>query len=428
MKVGFGGCSACVPPSSLLKKNVYIASSSGIMGIEFCRILLNVMRNTLLNDQSLAQRPRLQEACVLLHDMAQRLEANAKLPTMVELRSELGISVQTLNDAVRELEKRNILRSVRGTGIYVAQQHQRLVTGNIGFASSHNMHPAQDIAFWGMVLAGMRQAAGERNCQLLLIDNGSTFNRWEKVDGVVLCNTLDPRDPYRPLPSLPRNFPCISIFNEIGDAPCIAVDDFSGAYQLTSHLVALGHRRIAYLATANAGLSQLEQRKQGYLKALRDAGLEPNRHYMRELHKRSEWEGLPTWYPQAGQYYMQRWLEEDWDELGCTAVVAQNDDTAEGVIAALQQAGFEVPRDISVTGFDGLPVANGTPRLTTAQMPLLEVGRQAVTGLLDWLIDPSRVPQNMQLPAPLIVGQTTSPPGSDALPKSAYEEKLLAEH
>src|SRR5690606_22889567 len=106
----------------------------------------------------------------------------------------LGISVQTLHDAVRELEKRHILNSVRGVGIYVASQRPISLTGNVGFLTPCNMPPAQDLSHWGLLLAGLREAVRERGYHLLLIDDGANFTRWDKIDGVILCETHDPRN------------------------------------------------------------------------------------------------------------------------------------------------------------------------------------------------------------------------------------------
>ena len=360
----------------------------------------------LQQDRVLAQRPRLQEACLKLQGIAQELGEEAKLPTMVELRNQLGISVQTLSDAVRELEKRSILNSVRGVGIYVTPQRDRLLTGNIGFVTPHYMPPAQDISYWGEILAGMREAARDRGCHLLLIDDGEAFTRWEKIDGAVLCQLHDPRNPLPQASLLPRGFPCVAILNEIPATPLVTADDFEGQYQLTQHLIHLGHRRIAYLMAANAEISQLEQRKRGYLQALREAGIKSNPRWIRDLHSNGEWENLSNWYVEAGERFTNQWLQEDWQEVGCTALMVQNDEAAQGAIAAFQATGLEVPRHVSVVGFDGWK--SFVPQLTTVRVPLFEIGHTAMRLLLDWLENPLLAPQSTYLPVSFIEGQTTA--------------------
>ena len=364
------------------------------------------MSSTLQEDRILGQRPRLQEACVKLNGLAEQLDADEKLPTMVELRSQLGISVQTLNDAVRELEKRDILRSVRGVGIYVAQKRGRLVTGNVGFVSAS---PKTDINYWGLLLAGMSEAASQRGCHLLLIDNIKTFEEWEKIDGALLYFSQNPRSPHLEMPKPPRGLPCVTILNRLPHIACVETDDVDGGYQLTRHLIECGHRRIGYLARSGVNLSQLDNRKEGYLKALSEANIDPDPQWQRQLPMEKKWNGV---YMEAGEFYMRRWLEEDWHELGCTALVTQNDDTARGAIAALEAAGVKVPRDVSVTGYDGLPPYPEMRRLTTIQVPLFDVGKQAMSSLLDWVANPEQPSGNTCLPIRFIEGQTTARPFS----------------
>jgi DNA-binding LacI/PurR family transcriptional regulator len=366
------------------------------------------MSITLQDDRILGQRPRLREACVELHDIAQQLGAGEKLPTMVELRSQLGISMHTLNDAVRELEKRNVLNSVHGVGIYVTGQKQRKLTGNMGFLAPYNMRPEENVAYWGSVLAGMRSAARDRGYHLLLIDNASDFERWDKIDGAVLCDMHDLRDPQPATQQPPDVFPCVAILNRVRGMACVSVDDAGGAYQLTRHLIELGHRRIAYLGSFNPGLSQLKKRKESYLKALKEAGLEPDARWMRELRYRHEWDDLSDWYPLAGELSVRSWLKEDWSELGCTALVVQNDHAAQGAVTAFRAAGIKVPHDVSVAGFDGLPPQNGEPQLTTIHLPLFDVGEHAMRMLLDYLQNPSTPPRDICLPVNLVVGQTAA--------------------
>ncbi len=361
----------------------------------------------LQEDQVLAQRPRLQEACLKLNSIAEELGAEAKLPTMIELNSALGISIQTISDAVRELEKRSILNSVRGVGIYVSPQRNRLRTGNVGFVTAANAE--HDNYYWGIALAGMREAARLHDCNLLLIDNGDDFERWEKIDGALLYFSQNPYSPQLAMPQPPRTLPYLTLLNKIPGVACIHVDDFDGSYQLTKHLVDSGHRRIAYLSHGNVGLSLLDQRKGGYLAALREAGIEKNPRWMRGLSIPDEWSGSQVAYPMAGEHYTRQWLGEDWHDLGCTALVVQNDHAALGAIAAFEAAGVQVPRDVSVVGFDGLPTYHGAAQLTTAQVPLFEVGKSAMISLMNWLRDPSQTPQDICLPTRFIQGQTTAP-------------------
>jgi len=76
---------------------------------------------------------------------------------------------------------------------------------------------------------------------------------------------------------------------------------------------------------------------------------------------------------------MKSWLAEGWAEAGFTAFLAHNDDTAIGAMEALSEAGYSVPGDVSVIGFDDQPSGQfHRPRLTTVNPQLREIGALAV--------------------------------------------------
>jgi DNA-binding LacI/PurR family transcriptional regulator len=368
-------------------------------------------------DHSLNQRPRLKKTCIKLHEMAEELGPDAKLPTMSELRLKLGTSMQTVNDAVRELEKRSVLRSVYGVGIYVAQAGgaqiaRRTVTGNIGFISTIAPDPANDSEHWQLLLAGMRTEASKHKRHLLLIDNNEEFDSWEKVDGVLFCDSRDHRDPTPSLQKYPRDVPRVAVYNRLPGIPSVTADDFSGSYQLTQHLIGLGHRRIAYLGTFATEHALLKQRRAGYLAALEEAGIEHDERWMCELRWLEEWYGDKSdWYFRGGKHFMKQWLERDWRELGCTALMAQNDAAAFGAISSLTEAGISVPGDVSITGFDdALLYRNALPKLTTMKTPIFEIGQTAMRMLAEKLNDENHIPRNISLEVQLIEGNSTAAP------------------
>ncbi|WP_103503034.1 MULTISPECIES: LacI family DNA-binding transcriptional regulator [unclassified Streptomyces] len=145
----------------------------------------------------------------------------------------------------------------------------------------------------------------------------------------------------------------------------VPLDNEGGARALTEHLLALGHRRIGYLAGPDHR-STTRHRLAGHRAALADAGLEPPPERL-VLHGPFD---RDTGYSGA-----LRLLEE---EPGLTAIAAANDTVALGVCAALRDRGLRVPEDVSVTGFDDLPfAADVAPGLTTVRLPLREAGTAA---------------------------------------------------
>ncbi|MEV0451280.1 LacI family DNA-binding transcriptional regulator [Streptomyces sp. NPDC050600] len=149
-----------------------------------------------------------------------------------------------------------------------------------------------------------------------------------------------------------------------GDATAatLAFDNRTGARRLTEHLLALGHRRIGYVA-GPADRTTTRHRLEGHRAALAAAGVPEgpavHGHYDR-----------PSGYEATGEL-----LRLD-PEL--TAVVAANDTVALGVCAALRDRGLSIPGDVSVAGFDDLPFSvDAVPALTTVRLPLHEAGLRA---------------------------------------------------
>ncbi|MFF0083076.1 LacI family DNA-binding transcriptional regulator [Streptomyces canus] len=153
-------------------------------------------------------------------------------------------------------------------------------------------------------------------------------------------------------------------------ATVVDYDNSGGAFQATSHLLTAGHRRILHLS-GEPGLSSAEERRAGYQNALRAHAVS----YEEEL-------DIAGPYTRTSGYVRTRAaLHAD---LEFTAVFAGSDMVALGALAALREAGLDVPRDVSVVGFDDVPFATDlTPTLTTVRVPYEELGRTAVRLALD---------------------------------------------
>mgnify|MGYP001086816112 CR=1 FL=1 len=145
----------------------------------------------------------------------------------------------------------------------------------------------------------------------------------------------------------------------------VSVNNRHGGHLATAHLIQLGHRRIAYVSGL-AGHSDDAERVAGYHQALDEAGLPFDPGLVIPGNGRLEG-GEQAFQVLAG-------LSEP-----PTAVFCYNDMTAIGVIAAARQAGLSVPGDMSVVGFDDIPVAaRFSPALTTVAQPQRGMGQQAM--------------------------------------------------
>jgi GntR family transcriptional regulator, arabinose operon transcriptional repressor len=310
------------------------------------------------------------------------LKPGDRLLSRREMRERYGVNFNTLEKAHALLEEENLIVRSHRSGVFVAQPGRRPPTGSIGFCGV-SFTQSDFSAYWTHVLEGAENAAHEFDSRITLLSIYSSSG-WDKVDGLVI-NSLDARIPAKYVPS---GLPIVSLFapplitgtdeecSKIEeDVSVIRIDDYFGMRSATQHLLALGHRRIAYLRN-NQDPSDFHQlRLDGYLHPLREAGIKADPRWVRCLPEQTS----RVHFMNSGREGMRQWLEGDWAELGCTALLAHNDDVAWGVVDVLREAGISVPDQVSVVGFDGTEMAECcNPQLTTVEVPLREMGRTAV--------------------------------------------------
>lgn len=172
----------------------------------------------------------------------------------------------------------------------------------------------------------------------------------------------------------------------------VDIDQEQGSHQAVTHLVSLGHRRIAYIGLNVASESE-SRRYAGYAKALATHGLRD------DPDLRVDGNGGI-----AGGVIAAENLLAQPDPP--TAIFCYNDRTAIGAIHALHRSGLRVPADVSVVGFDDLEIASYVnPPLTTIRQPTDELGHRAATMLFDLLNDRPVAPQ--KLTPQLVIRQST---------------------
>jgi DNA-binding LacI/PurR family transcriptional regulator len=170
----------------------------------------------------------------------------------------------------------------------------------------------------------------------------------------------------------------------------VGVDQIDGARQATQHLIDLGHRAIDHIA-GPMPWTEAKGRLTGYEDAMHAAGLTPRAHFGGD------------WTPARG-YELGRKISRKRD---ATAVFVANDQMAIGVLHAFAEAGLQVPRDISVVGFDDIPEAGYlNPALTTVRQDFYAVGQRAID-LVTATLDGSTTDVSL-LPPELIIRDSTA--------------------
>lgn len=154
------------------------------------------------------------------------------------------------------------------------------------------------------------------------------------------------------------------------DVSAVRIDDFEAAHAMTRHLIGLGHRRIGFIK-GHPNQTASQQRLEGYLAALKEAGVAAD----------------PALVVQG--YFTYRSGLDGAEQLLAladppTAIFASNDDMAAATVAAAHRRGLDVPKDLTVVGYDDSALATTVwPELTTIRQPIADMSRQAVTLLAE---------------------------------------------
>ena len=236
--------------------------------------------------------------------------------------------------------------------------------------------PAISDVFYGDVIRGVQAEAERLNMQVII----SVFDRNKRgfdlngltknVRGVIVANDGDlPAQTVLQLTA--REMPVVLIENYIADHrfPCVLGDNFMAGYQITRHILNLGHRDIAVLKGPSK-YSSLVDRLRGCMAAMAEEFLFFPREWMPEP---------MSGHPLKGYVQMQEILALD---RRPTAVIAISDKTAMGAMEAIREAGLRIPDDIAIGSIDNTRESQFTrPALTTVHIPKFEIGVLAMQKL-----------------------------------------------
>ena len=183
-----------------------------------------------------------------------------------------------------------------------------------------------------------------------------------RVDGVILASSRISDGAIR---AVAKASPLVVLNRFVDQVPSVTSDNVRATKRAVEHLAALGHRTITYLAGPEASWAD----------GMRWRGLLEAGHEL-QIKVRRIGPYLPT-------VHGGRQAAERWRQAPATGVVAYNDLVAIGFMQAVGEAGLQVPRDVSVVGFDNIRDAGLVrPQLTTIASPLVSLGSAAVNHLL----------------------------------------------
>jgi len=326
-----------------------------------------------------------------------QLKPGDRLPSFPAMRAQ-GVSQPTLDRVHRILEQEGLIVREPKRGVFVREPQLARATGLLG-VMSHSV--VRRNPYYAHLLAGVQEEAHRRKAEVLLLLEDAQ-PRWEELDG---CIILAPNDFKKVV--VPVGIPSVTLMYTTEGMASVTVDDNAGIGDSVWHLLELGHRRIGYLTSGfNPSLDSVSRlRLAAYREALEQAGILVDARWMRRLDNFGQYMNFVD----LGRMNMELWLKDNWRDLGCTALLAQNDETAIGVIQALEDAGIKVPGEVSVVGFDGIEMGLCVrPSLTTVEVPLPRVGATAAA----MIMDPEQQAGSVVLPVNFIPRASTAAPGN----------------
>jgi len=328
-----------------------------------------------------------------------------------DIAKRVNRSITTVSRALNDYDdvspetKQLILKTAKEMGYSpntFAQRLQKQQADTIGLILP-TFSPRFSDPYFSELLAGIGNKAADLGFDLLVstrspgaeeIDAYKKLIKGERVDGFIVVRTRnqDARIEYL----LAHNFPFVA-FGRTDDCdhfPYVDEDGYFGMELVAEHIAKLGHEIIGCI-TPHQNLAFTEKRLAGFKKGLEKNHIQLDPSYIRsgDLTQRSGYE--------LGQQLLN--LPEK-----PTAIIAFNDLMAFGVMSAVQERGLVVGEDVSVTGFDDIPMSEFShPPLTTVHQPVYQIGSMVCEMLVEIIRDEMTQPQQVILKPSLVVRQSS---------------------
>jgi LacI family transcriptional regulator len=332
------------------------------------------------------------------------------VPTIGDVAREAGVSTATVSrvinqpESVRELLRSKVQEAIARLG-YVPHAGARTLksrrTGTIGA-----IFPTIDNAIFAKAIDALQRRLAEADHQLLIATNdyspvteqSQALNLLTRgADALLLCGVGQRPELLARLRA--RAVPVVHVMSwpPPRGLSCVGFDNAAAMQQVLRYLMDLGHRRIAMLAGITADNDRATARVAGVRAAMAAAGLT-----LRCAHVVERRYALA-----AAREGFQRLMEA---RPAPTAIVCGNDVLAFGALLEAQRLGLQVPRDLSIVGFDDLELASHVqPALTTVHVPAEAMWQRAADCVLGMLRGQT-LPRETAIEVSLVVRGSTAPP------------------
>jgi LacI family transcriptional regulator len=330
--------------------------------------------------------------------------------TMKEIARKLGVSVSTVSRALKDSPELHPDTKLRIVEMARSMNYQpNLLAQSLRISKSKVLGvivPELTSHFFSSNISGIQDTAYKRGYNIMICQSNESFTHEienikilisSQVDGLLISLSRETKS-YEHLQELyNRGIPFIMFDRVTEEIPVskVTVDDVHGAYQVVSHLLEQGCRKVAYFSGPE-DLYISKKRKEGYLKALAEYGIPENqaRIYITDLTT-----------PMNRQITENMLADKDRPD----GIFAMIDPLAVDVMMVLKKHEIKIPQEIALAGFTDNPTASVVePSLTTVAQPAYEMGQLAANHLLDQLSElVSDEPQTFVLKTTLITRNST---------------------
>lgn len=310
-----------------------------------------------------------------------RIQPGEKLPSENQFTVQYSLSLHTVRKALSLLEQEGYIEACHGKGTFCSEKMRHMKKSrNIAVVTTY----ISDYIF-PRLIQGMDNVLSEQGYSIILKNTGNSRQKEAKcleellqkdIDGLIIepsKSQLSCRHPglYENLEKYQIPYIFIQgIYTEMKDKPHILMDDARGGYLVTKYLLEQGHRRITGFFKADD--IQGIQRHKGYVRALQEAGIpyDPD---------------LVVWFHTEDRRSKPSMMVKEMVKTGSLphGIVCYNDQIAVQVIESLEDCGLQVPKDISVTGYDNSLYAQRGTGITTIAHPQERLGEMAAELILE---------------------------------------------
>lgn len=378
---------------------------------------------------------------IIFNDLLEKIQSGFykvgnQIPTEKELMSLYNTSRITASRAVRELEQKNYVQRMKATGTFVNPElkwnknHQNQ-EGTLNKTIAVIIpSPSSNISIEMEVLQGIGMACRELGYALTIHSNDScdsTNNSsydFEKSliaelieqgsKGAIIFPSTTKESPEVYNMMSRASFPYVLLDRQVFgiEAPLVTSNNKAGFYSIVEYVISMGHSRIAFVSGNTHESSCRTERFYGYVQAMNDYKLKVEEkfvihHLFPENHENRYYkdiDGKNKYYQAAIKEMLEKFTTDD---NSPSAIVTSNDYIALNIIIAASSLGYKIPEDISISGFDGLPISSLiTPQLSTVSQNFIDMGRESINLLDRVMKNPHRKVEKIEIPTKLVKGKS----------------------